>query len=168
VRQRGHAHQERKYTDQAQRRGERRPVETIAPAQHQPDQAPQQDRQRIGTNAEEREHDVGEIRPGHAAEIVDRPGDAARVRPARIVRVVADQAGQQVQQDRHRQQNQAFPPDPASRATLVFHCLLCSAHRTWSSCMIGTERRIVSACPPGPCDRRPNAVSTPEAARRGL
>ena len=105
--------EERDEADQAQRRLERRALDRDGAAQDHRADAEQQQRQRVGDDAEQIEREIGDPRAERAAEVVDVVG-LADVRPARILRAVAQKAGEQVDRERQQEQErglaQAFLP----------------------------------------------------------
>src|SRR5690606_41069384 len=78
----------------------------------------QQQWQQPGGIAQEVQRDVGQPGAQLAAEVLDVAGQAAGVRPARVVAVVRRQAGQQVDQGGDQQQQQDLAPQRAAAAGL--------------------------------------------------
>ena len=85
--------EERDEADQAQRRLERRALDRRRAAQDDGADCEQQQRQRVGDDAQQIEPEIRDPRAERAAEVVDVVG-LADVRPARILRAVTQEARQ--------------------------------------------------------------------------
>ena len=115
--------EERDEAEQAQGRLERRALLDQRPAQDHAADQQQQQRQRIGDDAEQVEREIGDPCAERAAEVLDAVLRIAGVRPARVGWHIAGEAGKQVDRERQQQQEarlaQALVPvlvQPGSRS----------------------------------------------------